>query len=83
MPMAKKKPVKRGPKDGKKHTPGRDHDRKSKANKRKREQKKRERLRKQELERCKDQWVQWLGFDDFQKRMRPDLTPDCPRPPDV
>ena len=81
--MAKKKSIQRGPKGSKKHTPGRDHNAKSKASKRKREQKKRERQWKPDVENCEKQWRVWIPLDKFEKRMRPDLTPDCPRPPNV
>ena len=54
--MAKKKPVKRGPKGGMKHTPGRGHDRKSRSRKdKKRVKKARQRREELEAEACR-QW---------------------------
>lgn len=75
-------PVPRGPKGGKKHTPGRDHARKSQHSKRKRYRKKREREREEELERRREHWRVWDSLDAERKKLRPDLEPDCPRPDD-
>jgi len=79
----KGKPIKKGPKGGRKHTPGRDHNTKSGAGKKKRFAKKKRRQRTIDQENCHEQWVVWDSLSDDAKRLRPDLYPDCPRPNDA
>jgi hypothetical protein len=78
----KGKPIKKGPKGGRKHTPGRDHDSKSGAAKRKRFAKKKRRQREIDLTQCREQWKLWDSLSEAARKLRPDLYPDCPRPSD-
>ena len=80
--MAKKKPIKRGPKGGKKHTPGRDHDAKSRARKRKKRQKQAEQTRIKRRVELAAAWDSWDNFSPDQKKMLQDLKPKEPRPSD-
>jgi hypothetical protein len=80
---SKPKPTKNGPKGGRKHTPGRDHTRKSGAAKKRRFAKKKQRQREDEQEQCRDQWEIWDSLSEDAKKLRPDLYPDCPRPTDA
>lgn len=74
--------VKRGPKGGRKHTPGRDHARKSQSHRRKKFQQKKAREREASRKSCREQWAVWDALSDAARKLRPDLTPDCPRPND-
>jgi hypothetical protein len=76
------KPIKRGPKGGRKHTPGKGHNTKSGAPRQKRFAKKKQRERDEERERCREQWAQWDALPEDVKKLRPDHEPDCPRPTD-
>ncbi len=78
--MAKEKPIRRGPKGGKKHTPGRDHDRKSHKKKAKRFQKKAQKRREALENDAREQWRVWDQLSEEQKRLREDLRPTLPRP---
>jgi hypothetical protein len=78
----RKKPFKQGPKGGRKHTPGKDHNTKSGSAKRKRFAKKKRRERAEQQEDCRQQWATWDALSDDAKKLRPDLTPNCPRPTD-
>ena len=76
----RKKPLKKGPKGGRKHTPGRDHDGKS-------HQKKADRFRRKAKQRrdarrsiAARQWQVWDALSDEQKKFREDLRPTLPRP---
>jgi len=80
MAMKRKKPLKRGPKGGKKHTPGRDHDRKSHRSKAKRFGKKAQRLREEALREAERQWRVWDSLSEEQKKFLEDLRPKLPRP---
>lgn len=73
-------PIKRGPRGGRKHKPGRDHDRKSGASKQKRFAKKRKRQREAEADRVAEQWRVWDSLPEEVRRLRPDLEPESPRP---
>jgi hypothetical protein len=78
--MAKKKA--RGPRGGAKHQPGRGHDRKSAPERKKRFAEKARRKRQDQEELAKKQWELWDRLTDDQKRLRPDLEPQFPRPHD-
>lgn len=82
MAKKRKKPLARGPKSGKKHTPGRDHDRKSCGRKARRQIEK-ARKRREALEaQARSQWEVWDALNDEQKKMLGDLRPTLPRPDD-
>lgn len=82
MAKKRKKPLPRGPKGGKKHAPGRDHDRKSRAGKDSRRIKK-ARKRREELDaRARKQWAVWDSLTADKKKMLPELYPTLPRPTD-
>ena len=72
----------RGPKGGRKHTPGRDHAGKSGAAKRKRFVKKRQRKRHQQADAERESWRVWDSLSDDAKRLRPEPEPSTPRPSD-
>ncbi len=76
--MAKKKA--RGPGGGVKHQPGRGHDRKSAPQKTKRFARKARRLREEEEQGIERQWAIWDKLDEEQRKLRPDLYPQGPRP---
>lgn len=82
--MAKKPDdeIKRGPKGGRKHTPGRDHDSKSHKSKTSRHQKLARKKREKALEELRRQWKEWDGLTKEQKKFRFDLRPKGPRPED-
>jgi hypothetical protein len=67
----------------KKHTPGRDHDRKSAESKKKRFVKRQRQKREQREESLRQQWKIWKGLTDEQQKLRPDLEPEGPQPPDI
>lgn len=74
---------KRGPKGGKKHQPGRGHDRKSLPAKRKRFARKAERKRIQQEEAARQAWADWDQLPDEVKRLLgPAGQPTMPRPTD-
>ena len=66
MAKKRKKPLTRGPKGGKKHTPGRDHDRKTKPRKRKKFAAEAERRREELRQEAKRQWELWDSLNDVQ-----------------
>lgn len=74
--------IKRGPKGGRKHTPGRGHDAKSGPRKRKRFAKRAAQKRAAERRNLIEQWERWELLSDDVKRMRPELKPTAPRPDD-
>ncbi len=76
----RKKTIKKGPKGGTKHTPGRDHDRKSRQKKAARFRKKAQRRRDALRADAERQWQVWDSLSDEQKRFREDLRPTLPRP---
>jgi hypothetical protein len=82
MPMAKrrKKPLNRGPKGGKKHTPGRGHERKSRKRKDERRRSKARKLREALRAEAARQWAVWDSLMSDQKKFRDDLRPKLPRP---
>jgi hypothetical protein len=82
MAKRRKKPLTRGPKGGKKHTPGRGHDRKSRNQKAKRLVAKAARKREQLRREAAEQWRVWDSLSDDAKKLRPELAPKHPRPTD-
>ncbi len=75
------KPIKRGPKGGKKHEPGHGHARKSSRAKKKRFARKAARKQKQEEEDARKAWKEWDGLPDEVKRLLgPAGEPRMPRP---
>jgi hypothetical protein len=82
MAKKRKKPPQRGPKGGKKHTPGRGHDRKSRLRKdRRRIEKARKRREALEAE-ARKQWAIWDSLGGEKQKLRPDLRPTLPRATD-
>jgi hypothetical protein len=73
---------KRGPKGAIKHTPGRDHARKSAQSKRKRFERKATKKRKNELADLRRQWEVWDALSADARSLRPELKPKGPRPTD-
>jgi hypothetical protein len=78
----KGKPIKKGPKGGRKHTPGRDHNSKSGAAKKRRFAKKKIRQLQFDQTKCREQWEIWDSLSEDARKLRPELSPDCPRPTD-
>src|SRR5436853_424590 len=78
----REKRIKRGPKGGKKNTPGKDHDRKSMRQKKKRFARLSARRRKQAEEDARKAWEVWDSLPDDVKTLRSDLYPKMPRPDD-
>jgi hypothetical protein len=76
-------PFKRGPKGGKKHTPGRGHERKSADKKQERFKKKALREREQKRKILEEEWKVWDSLSDGAKKLQPELKPKEPRPPDA
>jgi hypothetical protein len=72
--------VPRGPKGGRKHTPGRGHDRKSRVRKDLKRRRKAERRRAALGTKAREQWMIWDSLTTEQRKMRPDLRPTLPRP---
>lgn len=72
--------IARGPKGGRKHTPGKGHTRKSGPQKRKRFARKVAKKRGKELLKQRDAWELWESLPDDVKKLRPDLQPLQPRP---
>jgi hypothetical protein len=64
------------------HTPGRDHTRKSGPQKKKRFQKKAAKKRKAKTDDLRRQWAEWDCLPPDVQRLRPELEPKEPRPPD-
>ena len=82
MAKKRKNPLKRGPKGGKKHTPGRDHDRKSRKGKDAKRQKRARKRRDALADLARQQWRVWDSLSSEQKKMRDELRPSLPRPTD-
>lgn len=78
----RKRTVKKGPKGGRKHTPGKDHDRKSHRKKADRFRRKAQRRRDERSAEAERQWEVWDRLTEDQKRLREDLRPTLPRPND-
>jgi hypothetical protein len=73
---------KRGPKGGVKHTPGRDHARKSGAQKKKRFQRKAAQKRQAGQEDLQKRWDEWDALPPEVQKLRPEMKPKQPRPTD-
>lgn len=71
---------KRGARGGVKHTPGRDHARKSGAQKKKRVQRKAARKRQAKQEDLRKQWAEWDALPPEVQKLRPEKMPKQPRP---
>ena len=72
--------IPRGPKGGRKHTPGKGHTRKSGPQKRKRFANKAAKKRELERRKQRDAWELWESLPDDVKKLRPELQPREPRP---
>jgi hypothetical protein len=73
---------KRGPKGGIKHTPGRDHARKSGTRKKERFQRKAAKKRQAQQDDLRKQWEIWDSLPPEVQKLRPELKPPLPRPKD-
>lgn len=73
---------KRGANGGVKHTPGRDHARKSGEQKKKRYQRKAALSRRAVQEHLQRQWDEWNALPPEVQKLRPELKPRQPRPTD-
>ena len=79
--MAEEAPDKRGPKGGKKHQPGRGHDRKSTGSKKKRFIRKAAKQRRQLNEESREAWAEWDALPpEVKKLLGPAGQPSVPRP---
>jgi hypothetical protein len=79
---AEGEPIERGPKGGKKHKPGRGHDRKSSRAKKRRFARKAAR-KQQEDEDARRAWEEWDKLpDDVKRLLGPAGEPKMPRPRD-
>ncbi len=76
----RKQPLERGPKGGKKHTPG--HDRKSRARKDPRREAKARQRREELKAEARRQWAIWDSLTSEQQKLLSDLKPSLPRPDD-
>jgi hypothetical protein len=74
--------IRRGPKGGVKHQPGRGHERKSAATKKERFKRKAKRKREAAKEAARRIWEWWDGLGDEQRKLLVKLKPKVPRPPD-
>lgn len=83
MAKKRKKPLERGPKGGKKHTPGRDHDSKSRRRKDRRRVDKARRRREELDAAARKQWKEWDELGAAKQKMLPELRPNLPRPSDA
>ena len=80
---AKGKPIKRGPKGGKKHQPGRGHDRESSAPKKRRFARKAAKKSQQQDDDARKAWEEWDKLpDDVKRLLGPSGEPKMPRPRD-
>jgi len=78
---AKKRPIKRGPKGGKKHQPGRGRDRKSSLAKKQRFARKAAKKRQDQNGDARTAWEEWDKLPDDEKRLLgPAGEPKMPRP---
>jgi hypothetical protein len=82
MSERKRPEKKRGPKGGIEHQPGKGHDSKSGPPKKRRFARKSARRRVAEQADARRQWEVWDGLTEEQKKLRPDLQPTLPRPPE-
>jgi hypothetical protein len=80
MGKRKRHDKKKGPKGGVKHQPGRGHDPKSGPQRKKRFARKAAKKRQEEEEAARRQWEQWERLTEEQRKLRPDLRPNQPRP---
>lgn len=82
--MAEEEPKKKtGPKGGKKHQPGRDHDSKSARSRKKRFARKAARKRRQQDEDARKAWEAWDALpDEVKQLLGPSAQPQMPRPSD-
>ena len=80
MGKGRKKPLERGPKGGKKHTPGRGHARKSEGPKKRLFGRRARQRRERERADAERQWQQWDSLTEEQQKFRQDLFPKYPRP---
>ena len=80
--MPEPEEIVRGPKSGRKHTPGKGHIRKSGPQKRKRFARRAVQKRKQERLTLLEKWLRWERLPEEVKRLRPELKPIEPRPTD-
>src|SRR4051794_23491764 len=71
---------KKGPRGGRKHTPGRDHTRKSQKAKKNRFRRKRAKQREEGREDLEKQWQEWDALPPEVQKLRPELKPAQPRP---
>ncbi|MBX9625274.1 MAG: hypothetical protein K2X82_15815 [Gemmataceae bacterium] len=83
MVKKRKKPPERDPKGGKKHTPGRDHDSKSRRRKDRRRVDKARRRREELDAEARRQWKVWDALGAAEQKMLPELRPTVPRPSDA
>jgi hypothetical protein len=80
---AEGEPIQRGPKGGKKHQPGRGHDRKSSGAKKKRFARKVAKKHREQDEDANKAWEEWDGLlDDVKRLLGPAGEPKMPRPGD-
>jgi hypothetical protein len=78
-----KEPIKRGPKGGRKHTPGRGHAHKSVKRKKKNIRKRAQKKRQAKEQVARQAWEVWDSLSAEQQKLRYDLKPDMPRPDDA
>ena len=79
--VAGRKPIKRGPKGGEKHQPGREHDRKSSRARKKRFARKAANKGQQQDEDARGAWEEWDKLpDDVKRLLGPAGEPKLPRP---
>lgn len=74
---------KKGPKGGIKHTPGRDHTRKSGPRKKKRFQRKAAKRRQAKHDDLREQWDEWDSLPPDVQKLLPEKKPKLPRPNDA
>ncbi len=72
--------IPRGPKGGRKHTPGRDHQTKSGKKKKERFQKEAEKKRDQQSAELEQAWDKWNSLSEEQRKLLPKLKPCKPDP---
>jgi len=82
MAKSEPDPVPRGPQGGRKHKPGRGHDRKSGRRKQQRFRRKAAAQAAEQLREARRQWELWDRLSPTAKKYRPDLEPTLPRPDD-
>jgi hypothetical protein len=76
-----RQPEERGPRGGRKHQPGRGHDRKSTLSKKKRFARRAAEKRRQQEEDARQKWAEWDALPDAVKRLLgPACAPKLPRP---